>query len=43
VFGPPIAAAAASLPLEVVETAQARGRARDLEVTVGELLADLAR
>jgi tetratricopeptide (TPR) repeat protein len=41
VFGPPIAAAAASLPPEIVRAAQARGRARDLEATVRELLAEL--
>ncbi|MBN1140122.1 MAG: hypothetical protein JXM73_26365 [Anaerolineae bacterium] len=41
VFGPPIAAAAASLPPEVVEAAQARGRARDLGETVRELLAEM--
>jgi hypothetical protein len=42
VFGPPIAAVAASLPPEVVRAAQARGRARTLEATVWELLAELA-
>jgi predicted ATPase/DNA-binding SARP family transcriptional activator len=41
VFGPPMAAAAASLPPEVVQAAQARGRARDLEATVRELLREL--
>ena len=35
-----IAAAAKALPPEVVEAAQARGRARDLEATVRELLAE---
>ena len=41
VFGPPMAAAADSLPQEVVQAAQARGRARDLAATVRELLAEL--
>ena len=41
VYGPPLAAAAASLPPEVVREAQARGRARDLAATVRELLAEL--
>jgi hypothetical protein len=35
-----IAAAAKALPPEVIEAAQARGRARDLEATVRELLAE---
>jgi tetratricopeptide (TPR) repeat protein len=35
-------AAVATLPPDVVATAQARGRARDLEATVAELLVELA-
>ena len=42
VFGRHIAAVAATLPSDVVATAQARGRARDLAVTVAELVAELA-
>jgi hypothetical protein len=38
VAGKPIAAAAATLPPEVVAAAQERGRARDLEATAKELL-----
>jgi tetratricopeptide (TPR) repeat protein len=41
IAGKHIAAAAKTLPPEVVEAAQARGRARDLQATVGELLAEL--
>jgi len=41
VVGRHIAAAAASLPPEVVEAAKARGRARDLQATVVELLDEL--
>jgi len=41
IAGKHIAAAAATLPPELVEAAQARGRARDLEATVVELLAEL--
>jgi predicted ATPase len=41
IAGRQIAAAAAELPAEVVAAAQARGRARDLEATVMELLAEL--
>jgi predicted ATPase/DNA-binding SARP family transcriptional activator len=41
IAGRDIAAAARTLPPEVVEAAQARGRARDLEATVRELLAEL--
>ena len=41
VAGQHIAAAAATLPPEVVTAAQERGRARDLEATVAELLAEL--
>jgi len=41
VVGVHIAAAAASLPPELVAAAQERGRARDLEATVEELLAEL--
>jgi tetratricopeptide (TPR) repeat protein len=40
VAGRHIAAVAATLPPEVVIAAQERGRARDLEATVGELLSD---
>ena len=36
-----IDAVAATMPPEVVEAARERGRARDLEETVGELLAEL--
>ncbi len=36
-----IAAVAATLPPNVVAAAQARGRARDLEATVAELLVEL--
>jgi hypothetical protein len=41
VAGRHVAAAAASLPPDVVAAAQERGRARDLEATVAELLAEL--
>jgi hypothetical protein len=41
VAGRHIAAVAASLPPDVVAAAQARGRARDLEATVTELLVEL--
>jgi len=41
IAGQRIAALAATLPPEVVAEAQARGRARDVEATVKELLADL--
>jgi tetratricopeptide (TPR) repeat protein len=41
VAGRQIAAVAATLPPDVVTAAQARGRARDLEATVQELLDDL--
>jgi tetratricopeptide (TPR) repeat protein len=41
VVGRQIDAAAATLPPEVVASAQASGRARDLETTVRELVADL--
>lgn len=41
VVGKHIAAAAAALPPEVVAAAQKRGRERDLEATVAELLAEL--
>jgi hypothetical protein len=41
VAGKHIAAVAATLPPEVVAAAQERGRARDLEATVAELLAEL--
>ena len=41
VAGRHIAAAAATLPPDVVAAAQERGRARDLEATVQELLAEL--
>jgi predicted ATPase/DNA-binding SARP family transcriptional activator len=41
VAGRHIAAAAASLPPEVVTAAQERGRARDLDATVAELLEEL--
>ena len=41
VFGRPIAAAAASLPPEVVAVAKERGRGRDLLATVNELSVDL--
>jgi hypothetical protein len=37
-LGRPLAAAAATLPPEVVEAARARGRARDLDVCVAELV-----
>jgi hypothetical protein len=40
VVGRPIAAAAATLPPEVVSAARERGRARDLESTIKELLAE---
>ena len=42
VFGQPLAAVAASLPPEVIATAQARGRARDVWATVQELLEELS-
>jgi hypothetical protein len=41
VAGKQIAAVAATLPPDVVAAAQERGRARDLEATVAELLAEL--
>jgi hypothetical protein len=41
VAGKHIAAAATTLPPDVVAAAQERGRARDLEVTMKELLAEL--
>jgi predicted ATPase/DNA-binding SARP family transcriptional activator len=41
VAGSHIAAVAAALPPDVVTAAQERGRARDLDVTVAELLAEL--
>jgi len=41
VAGRYIAAAAAALPLEMVQAAQEHGRARDLDVTVKELPAEL--
>ena len=41
VAGKHIAAVAAALPPEVVTAAQERGRARDLDATVAELLAEL--
>lgn len=41
VAGKQIGAAAAMLPSEVVAAAQERGRARDLDVTVAELLVEL--
>jgi predicted ATPase len=41
-FGRLIGAAVATLPPDVVAAAQARGRARDLEATVAELLVELA-
>jgi predicted ATPase len=43
VAGKRIAAVAASLPPEVVAAAQERGRARDLDATMAELLAELER
>ena len=42
VFGRHIDAVAATMPLEVAEAARERGRARDLEETVKELLAELS-
>ena len=41
VFGRHIDAIAATLPLEVAEAARERGRARDLQATVKELLVEL--
>jgi hypothetical protein len=41
VVGRQIAAVAATLPPDVVAAAQERGRARDLEATVAELLVEL--
>jgi predicted ATPase/DNA-binding SARP family transcriptional activator len=41
VVGQPIAAVAAKLPPDVATAAEERGRARDLEATVAELLAEL--
>jgi tetratricopeptide (TPR) repeat protein len=41
VVGQPIAAVAAELPPDAVAAAEERGRARDLEATVAELLAEL--
>ena len=43
VAGKHIAAVAATLPPEVVAAAQERGRARDLDATVAELLAELGQ
>jgi len=43
VAGKHITAVAATLPPEVVATAQERGRARDLDATVAELLVELQR
>jgi hypothetical protein len=43
VVGKHVTAAAAALPAEVVTAARERGRARDLEATAGELLAELER
>ena len=43
VAGRHIAAAAAAVSNKIVEAAQERGRARDLEVTAQELLAELER
>jgi hypothetical protein len=40
VIGKPIAAAAAALPPQVVAAAQERGRARDVQATLEELLAE---
>ena len=40
VFGRHIGAVAATLPPEVAETARERGRARDLDATLKELLAE---
>ena len=42
VFGRHIEAVAATLPPEAVEAARERGRARDLDATVKELLAELS-
>ena len=42
VAGRHIAAVAKALPMDVVQAAQERGRARDLEATVEELLAELS-
>ena len=42
VAGRHIAAAAAALPLEMVQAARERGRARDLDATVKELAIELA-
>ena len=41
IAGKQIAAVAATLPPEVVAAARERGRARDLEATVAELLVEL--
>ena len=41
VYGRHIAAVAAALPPEVVAAAQERGRARDLDATIAELLTEL--
>ena len=41
VAGRHIAAVAATLPPDIVAAAQARGRARDMEATVAELLVEL--
>ena len=41
VVGQHVADAAAALPAEVVAAAQERGRARDLQATLAELLAEL--
>jgi predicted ATPase/DNA-binding SARP family transcriptional activator len=41
VVGRPVSAIAATLPLDVVAAAEERGRARDLDTTVAELLAEL--
>ena len=41
VFGRHIAAVAATLPAEVTQAARERGRARDMDATVKELLVEL--
>jgi hypothetical protein len=41
VFGEHIAAVAATLPADIVAAAQERGRARDLDATMAELLIEL--
>jgi hypothetical protein len=42
VFGERIAAVAATLPPDVVAAAEVRGRARDLDATIAELIAEMA-